>query len=297
MSPDGPIEAEIQSAHYPAGPNWWLGPDDLWHPPPEPQEPPGTVHQVGERKRTWEGTVEWNGESWMLLDDVVTYAHPATILTDTQTDRRELASRIAAFAIIAVAAALSLSRFFPVVLGTAACNSNQLASPASVLACTPNFNATYHYGYSWWGLSATYDPWFDPASPNGKEVLFYFVALTSVIWAVRVLRQRTSKRRLILGTGLITALAVTADIVNLLQLSRFKAEWAGQQSFCGGLTCQVTVQYPVVWLTLGLSIALVLLFMLSLASIEKDVAHGRYPTKRPSPASHRVLGGSLSKSS
>jgi hypothetical protein len=62
-----PTRPLVSSATYPVGPGWWLGADGRWYEPPEPPEPPGTVHQIGERKRTWQGTARWDGSGWHLL--------------------------------------------------------------------------------------------------------------------------------------------------------------------------------------------------------------------------------------
>jgi hypothetical protein len=69
MPEDGPVEPLVHSAHYPAGPGWWLASDGLWYAPPEPPEPPGTVHELGERKRTWNGYDEWDGSAWQPVED------------------------------------------------------------------------------------------------------------------------------------------------------------------------------------------------------------------------------------
>lgn len=270
MPPDGPVEPGIQSANYPAGPGWWLGPDDLWRPPPAPPEPPGTVHHAGERRRTWQGTEEFDGRAWVLLDEAVAYSHPATVPSPTSIRwRRQAAiSRLVAYLIIGDAVLLSALRFFPAVDGTAACNGGALQSTASVLACGPDLSATYHYSYSWWNLSNNYDPWISPSS-NGREVLFLIAALASVLWAWVALRQRTTKRKLIVSACLLSALVAASDVVSFVQLSRFDTQWVGQ-AYCAYLTCSVSLQDWGVGATAVLSLGLPCLCAALLLVTEKD---------------------------
>jgi hypothetical protein len=62
-----PVDAHVRGTSYPAGPGWWLAGDKKWYPPPEPREPEGTVHQIGEQKPTWQGVAQWDGTAWTLL--------------------------------------------------------------------------------------------------------------------------------------------------------------------------------------------------------------------------------------
>jgi hypothetical protein len=62
----GPVESEVRGTSYPAGPGWWIAADHKWYPPPEPAEPPGTVHTVGEQKPTWQGMATWSGTAWVV---------------------------------------------------------------------------------------------------------------------------------------------------------------------------------------------------------------------------------------
>jgi len=272
----------ILSARYPAGPGWWLGPDELWHPPPEPPEPPGTTHAVGELKRTWQGLHEWDGREWKLVHDAVVYTQPSPKRGDAKV-RGTSWERVLSFTMIAVAVVLSVSRSFPVVEGSASCTTNQLGSAQWALACVPNLNTVYHYSYSWWSLSLTYNPILNPAVQNGKEVLFYLVALACVLWARLALKERTPMRRFVIAAFLITALVAAADIVNVAQLSTFTREWP-QQSMCSYLTCEATVQHGAVALTVGLSAALVLLMALSLLAMRSD--KDEEPVRQWSPVTH-----------
>ena len=86
----GPVESEVRGTSYPAGPGWWIAGDHKWYPPPEPAEPPGTVHAVGEQKPTWQGMATWSGTAWVLApsdgdDDPYAKATAAQATLDGET--------------------------------------------------------------------------------------------------------------------------------------------------------------------------------------------------------------------
>lgn len=252
----GPVEREVLSAHYPAGPGWWHGSDGQWHPPPEPAEPPGTAHQVGDTKLTWQGTARWDGAQWVLapggLDPLPqgpreSCAHTATSSNFDVSDiynRRLRVNHAAMVMVLFFAICLSFSRGLPVVTTSESCNS-QLFSVQMVFVCGTNLDGSYTSSYSVYNVTTTYDPWpgftYSALAPNGKSILFYFAVLFSILWSYTVRRRarelptfwrkRAKRQRMRVEAGLIGALIATALTVNLLQVSQFGQQWTSQT--CG----------------------------------------------------------------